>query len=408
MNVIDKYLGGKVVGKQKRWMFCLILLIALGFEGFRFFYWKNSYNILYYFALLLIVFSFLLSFKSLKVGHFSNYVLFFALFPFVSVINTISMGESYTTSIIQTFKTSALWLVYYLLHSYNVKERTLLKMMLYIGIFIAIVEIIQQFTYPHILFGGYSSEDLQNGTTEELEIRNGFIRFRCHINLYFTMPFILLLLEWIANRINAKMVLLFVFLTISVYLTLTRQIITSFIFVFFFSLFYRKKIRILSLVLFFIAFAVILVNISFLVGGFIEQTRDEFGEDNIRLLAANYFWKESIKSPLAFLLGYGHPLEFEQNLATNLHFYIADIGFIGAIWRFGVIFVIFNYYLMYKLFVKHKDTTPRYIKLFVLYAAIMSIMIYPFTSNIMTLIWPILLYICDLRIDRSPLALQQV
>lgn len=58
-----------------------------------------------------------------------------------------------------------------------------------------------------------------------------------------------------------------------------------------------------------------------------------------------------------------------------------------------------------KIFFKLKKAVPLYVKMFVVFTGAMSIMIFPCISLAQTIVWTLLLYICDLHINKSALAI---
>ena len=143
-----------------------------------------------------------------------------------------------------------------------------------------------------------------------------------------------------------------------------------------------------------------------------EQTKEESTEDNIRLLSATYFWEESLKSPLTFLFGYGvhHPDSGFGDLMSHLNedygFYISDVGFIGQIYQKGLFYVLTTYWLFYKIYFRFKKQLPLYVKMMVLFCVPMTPMIFAMYSPLYYCVWIMMIYIVDLHVNKSPLALE--
>lgn len=114
--------------------------------------------------------------------HFRKEVIFMMLLPFLSIINSYMI---YSQSIYHSFViliTQFTWVLYFLLHRYKIQERTILRVFLYVSLFIVMVQIIQQFTYPNAPFGTKSaSVMLETGATEAAVQRNGVWRFRMNM-----------------------------------------------------------------------------------------------------------------------------------------------------------------------------------------------------------------------------------
>lgn len=174
----------------------------------------------------------------------------------------------------------------------------------------------------------------------------------------------------------------------------------------------QKKINFTALLLGLIFIAGLYVYYDVLFSKLAEQTQDDSNEDNVRLLAASLLWEETLKTPFTFLFGYGLP---DSTSAYGLHMYklskflgiyTSDVGFIGQIFERGFIYVCVCYYMFYKLFFKFKKVIPMYIRMFVMFAGVMSVMIFPCIVPAQTVVWAMLLYVCDLHINKSVLALK--
>ena len=84
-------------------------------------------------------------------------------------------------------------------------------------------------------------------------------------------------------------------------------------------------------------------------------------------------------------------------------FFTGDVGFIGKIFTNGVIYVIICYVLLWKLFFTYKNSVPTYVRMFVIFGAVMSIMIFPMTVHYQFFVWALLLYVADLHINEGKL-----
>lgn len=334
--------------------------------------------------------------------------------PFLSIINSYTLlsqpiYDGYKGLIASSFT----WIIYFLLHKYKVSEATVLRIFLYVSFFIVGVQIIQQFTYPRALFGIRSDNNAITGAIQEVaEQRNGIWRFRMHFNSYFTTPILFAAWLWLRQKYKLNIFLVVSLLLVSVYLTLTRQVMVATILAIFLSFFMgtqRMNVKYLLLGLILISGLYIFYDVLF--ESMAEQTKDE-SQDNIRMLSAAYFWNESIKSPLTFLFGYG-TLSGNSPVISSLTnfqllngFYRSDVGFIGQIYERGFLYVMACYYLMYRLLFKLKNNIPLYIRMFVIFTAVMSVMIFPMITPVSNIVWTLLLYVSDLHINKSYLALK--
>ena len=410
MLMIEKYLGERYRNQWKP-IVVIIGLVILFTHGFNYINWNPTYGgwlskVIYLF---LALFFFLKVNAKSKRYNFSKEINLLILLPFLSIINSwYFYSQSIYDSITTTF-CSFVWVIYYILPRKKVSESTILRIFLYVALLIVAIQIVQQFTYPNALFGIRSEEYMiEKGLTEIAEQRNGLWRFRMHQNAYYTVPILFSSWIWLQNRVDKKLLLLVVLLLVSVYLTLTRQVMFSCALTILISYFMgRQKINKGFLILGLILIIGLYVYYDILFSSLAEQTAEDTTEDNIRILAAAYFWNESIRNPLVFLLGCGIPVgdsmlgQHIAQLQSMFGFYTSDVGFIGQIYEKGVIYVILCYYIMYRVFFKLKNIVPTYIRMFVSFVAIMSPMIFPIISDSTFLIWSLLLYVCDVYINQS-------
>lgn len=415
MTILHKYFGDKELDKQRHWVFVIIALVIVGSRGFNYVNWPFG-NVLFASIIALLSIVCVINNKYFCKQHFKTIVLLFMILPFLSIINSsIIYDQSVLTGLRANFSMAFVWIMYFILHIFKVKEKYILKALLYIGSFIAIVMIIQQFTYPYAFFGVITEEGMvSHGLSEIADMRNGLWRFRMNIDMYYTAPILFFLLTMIKQkRYDTNIMFYFVLFLVSVYLSLTRQVIFATIFTIIFSFFINnKKLNIGYYVLLLLFGVLMYFNYDVLFGELSEQTSGELNNDNIRVYAATYLWNDSFNNISTFLFGNGLPGEkgMFHNYVERLQdmgIYVVDVGFIGMTWRYGFLYVILSYYLLFHIFFKLKSEAPMYIRLFVVFVFVMSIMIFPFgAQSIMTMVWPLLLYICDLRINKSQFALQ--
>lgn len=305
-----------------------------------------------------------------------------------------------------------IWLIYYLLHIWKPSEKRLLYLLGVMAIIVFFIQIIQQFTYPIVVCGTFDeNEMLRKGLLEDVEIRNGLYRFRLNTNGIFTM----IILFYVWGRMKTKMMMkyfiVFIILLASIYLSLTRQlIVTSLVTLILFSFCGKGiKTKIASFLFLFFLSIVLWIYFEQLFGEFIETTSSSTSEDNIRILSAIYFGTNTIMNPLTLFLGNGFPKNdtiygrFLDDLADYWGFFPEDVGFIGYMYFYGLLYVIAYFRLAYKVLLVYRKYVPTYIKMFVVATGLISIMIYPLAGIMNYLVWSILLYICDLHIIKSSL-----
>lgn len=349
-----------------------------------------------------------------KQFHFRTLVLFLLWIPFVSIFNSWTIYSQSPSRSFLLMTSQSTWVIYFLLHKYKVQEQVVLKVFFYIALFLVGIQIVQQFTYPNAPFGTMSLEMMiEKNAVEAAEQRNGLWRFRMHQNGYYTAPILFAMWIRIRKKANPKLAVFVALFFVSIYLTLTRQVMFACILTVFCSIFMgQKKINFTALFLGLIFIAGLYVYYDVLFSKLAQQTQDDSNEDNVRLLAASMLWDESLKTPFTFLFGYGLPDSTSAyglhmyKLSSFLGIYTSDVGFIGQIFERGFIYVCICYYMFYKLFFKLKKVIPTYIRMFVMFTGVMSVMIFPCISSAQNIVWVLLLYICDLHMNNSPLAIK--
>ena len=408
MNVLRTYLDTKLNGTERGKLTVIVLMLILAYNGLSYRYYPHILSLFFSGLCFLMFIMYCAHFRHIKRASFSSIVIVLAFLPYLSIINTASIfNQPIIETMLKLVNWTFVWMLYFMLHIYKVKESTILQSFQWLGITIVVIQIIQQFTYPNALFGVFKEENLSG---ELASMRNGIYRFRVDNNMFYTLPFMLVLLSWLQKKFEIKLFVLFSLLLVSVYFTLTRQVIVAILFIIFFQLLQGKN------KLIFVLISIFLLLIAYfyfeeLFGNLTEETSKDVNKDYIRLLAANYYWNDSLKSVTTFLFGYGVPTEegaFHSYMSKldSMYFYFIDVGFVGKIWHFGSIYTVFTYYSLFYIIFKYKNITPIYIRNFIIYAIMISIMIFPFESKQMIIVFPLLFYICDLHINNSPLALK--
>lgn len=146
---------------------------------------------------------------------------------------------------------------------------------------------------------------------------------------------------------------------------------------------------------------IIIYNFSTLLfGEMFESTREESTSDNIRLIAANFFFSQSSNSFAQFLLGNGHPRELRY-WGEMFGVWPTDVGFIGELFIYGICWVLLYFYQVWLVLIKYKNKTPMYLKLFVLATFLDSFMIFVYAYEFGMLVWTTVLYLLSININRD-------
>ena len=414
MKFLRRYIGDFYSFRQIIYLCFILALLTVALKFFNHVNIPNSYGdaIIKVFCLLLLAFLVIKRPRGPQF-HFSRLVLLFSFLPFMSIINSLSnFNQGIKDGFIATLP-SCIWLLYFVLHYFNVKEGTIMRAFLLCGLFIVAVQIIQQYTYPDAVFGVFTDEiSMEKNLDGEIaKQRNGLWRFNMNNNMYYTAPFLFGAWIWFRKKFDMRLLVIIALFLVSTYLTLTRQVMVAMILTLVSSALFGTKRKKWKMILFVFVL---------LWGGYeyydvlFESLEVQTEEDSLgaRLFAFQYFWQDSLRDTSTFLFGYGDPsgasafAEYIQHLAKDMKCYVSDVGFVGMIWRYGILYVLSGFYLLFLLFYKMRKVVPGYIRLFVLFVTIMSIMIFPFgVSSARNIMWPLLLYIIDLHINQSPLSL---
>lgn len=410
--LLDKYLGGRLQGRQKLYTILIIGYVLLLSNGLKYYQWNPTYGGWITKAIYLYFLWFFIRHTSRNPNcHFRSEILLLTFLQFPSMINSwMYFGQTPIQSLNVDLAAFS-FITYFMLHYYRVEERTILKAIAFIAVAIVSIQLFQQFSYPNCWFGIYD-EEKQSIVKELAEQRNGLWRFRMHINGFYTCPILFAAWIWLQRKFDSRTLIVCCLLMVSVYLTLTRQVMVACIFAVFMSSFIGEKKSKKGALLLGLLFIVGLYEyFDVLFSSLSEQTQDESTEDNVRLLSAAYFWDESLKSPLTFLFGYGNEHansaygDLISRMSQDYGLYTSDVGFIGQIYEKGLFYVLATYWLFYKIYFKYKKQTPMYVKMMVLFCVPMTPMIFPTISSLGSFAWILLMYIVDLHVNKSQLSL---
>lgn len=294
-------------------------------------------------------------------------------------------------------------LIYFILYFNQVQEEHLIKVMLVLTIIITSILFIQQITFPFAPFGLKSIEDVQN-PNDIIEIRNGLIRYRIasHTFLLFTAFF-----YWdkLSRQIKITSIIAFGIAILGIYLLLTKQLIATAIITISISilLIRNTKIKVITFCLLITLCFVGFIYKDILFGEMIDSAKEQASEDDIRVLSAYFFLDKILSNPIGLILGNGYPTLLEQWGERN-GYWVSDVGIIGETFLYGIIYISVYIQILWKTY-KYRKRLPLYIKMYIISTLLISIMIFPYRVNYEFITWAIVLYICDLYINKSPLKL---
>ena len=382
----------------------IIIAFLIVSDGLKYIYWKASFWHPFIKLIGLFLLCILPVVITKKKNLFSPLVLFFALYPVVAMFTSYYIYDQDIVQGINPWIPNLIWLAYFLIPKTGLKERDFIKAILLFSILIVSIQIVQQFTYPDAFWGVRSKDDmLRAGIATNVDIRNGLYRFRLPHSSYFSIIPLLYYLNLSIKKNIFKYYFIAGLMMVSIYLTLARQTMASCIIIVIILFFSQKRLRIQYVLLLLSFFALLFVSYEFLFAELSEQTSEELTDDYIRLLSYNFYIEKICSSPIAFILGSGVPGSTGpyHNLMDSwsyLHLFVIDIGFVGAWYTYGFIYVLAFFYMNYLILIKYRKRLPLYLVLTVLFTFCMSIMIFPFESAQDYLYWAFILYIVDLHL----------
>lgn len=292
----------------------------------------------------------------------------------------------------------ATFLFYYIYYICDCREQDIIKIFLFISLCIFCIQVFQIVFLEKAVFGIFD-EELRSSRKAIAEIRNGIYRFRIP-GYFFTLFCIYYYWNKLLLRITQKDVLLFSILLASMYLYLTRQIMFATFFTLTCSFLFIKSssFKEKSIAVIIVCVLIGLYFANDLFGEFYKSTLQETNTGNIRWVATKFYWEKICGSPFTFLFGSGHPQSLQKWRELGLH--PSDIGFIGEMFHYGVLWILFYFYTVYLIIIKYGRMLPLYIKLFVFGTFIDSILIFPYRDAKEYLVWVSMLYIASLYIGR--------
>lgn len=300
-----------------------------------------------------------------------------------------------------------IFLLFYYFYFHNTSEKSIVRIFTGIGLCIFIIQIFQQFFPGMAVFGVYNADN--DGNSEVMvEIRNGLYRYRLS-GVFFVIFCLYYYWTKLLNKITIKNIVIFTLFFVSMYLFLTRQIMFATLLTLSLSSFFitNKKRRFIILIITIIFVGVIFIYSDALFGELINKTQEQVSEEDIRAIALSVYWDRIISNPLTFFLGNGYPPEFFY-LQKNMRLFTSDIGFIGQIYHYGILWVLFYFYMVYVLVVKYRKIIPLYIRLFLFGTTINSIMVFPCSSPNEFFIWISVMYICSLYITNKRTLIEEM
>lgn len=255
------------------------------------------------------------------------------------------------------------WFWYYVLNILKPEPKFITNILLVIGITWAIINIAQQFSFPVILFQNKAEIEIDNVIKNA---RGGIFRLYDFMDMRFAMFAILIYWFRIIDKQQLlKNLLIFLIILTGLFFTGSRQVIFSLLVILFLSFFNFRRffntnfgsVIFVLLLLFPIILYFFGNYISELI--YITELQNIASLEYIRWLAAEFFllhyWPNEF-SFVALLFGNGWEHFYSQygyeihQLKQSFGLYRSDIGLLGAINKFGIVYFIAVLYLLIKWF----------------------------------------------------------
>lgn len=405
------------VNKLLFWILFVFLIVAT--NGFSYKNWDfKTYIYLPFYAYFFIV---IMSHQ--KVLHrnresmkFSRLIMMMMVVPFLCFISYFSNGDLEWQSHPTTFISmcgSVTFMLYFVLHALQVNEKTLVRLFITAAVCIFILQLVQQLNPSGALFGigpGNSDDTQTMSISDNVEQRNGLYRFRIS-GILFTIMALCYAWQEVLKKRSIKNITFFIMFAASLYLFLTRQYMVATLGMCVFSVFLTGKTSLSSKVKFLIPIALLLFILycfsDALFGSLMEQTQDQTqaSDTDVRTFAFAYYWNEIITNNLTMFFGAG-PYSSSAARASQYNWFWVDIGLVGQWFAWGIGAILTYLFLLYKIFLKKQYDVAPYVRFMVFLTLITSMLIYPYREPVHFIAWSIALYIADLHISHSPLALQ--
>ena len=386
---------------MSRQAFVLSAVLLISNHLYSFLWYKNLgiSSMLWWMILTLGILCLLLVRNQSRLIH-KNMIYFFGGVICLSFITSyIFEKQSFFSSILATRMFLGLLLFYFVLHYLKVTENTIIMVLTYLSFVYIGVVIFQQIS--DVQYFGMRTGNF---------IRMGLKRYFVLGDRLCIIPMCYFIDSWIKKR-KTKFFIISLVLLLGLLITTERMLMFSAISTFFIAtvcLTFKSKKNIIT---YLVPIALVggwvysVLPLSKLECNLVEKTINQFeenkSEDDIRLVAINYYLNEFNDSQAKLLFGTGIPgggSEYETNINAIEEYnglYRIDIGIFGDISTHGLITVIFLLFLM--IILLWSSILPQYLK----FTIIFFILSWALNSSIDTtyrfVLWPIIIYLFDIK-----------
>jgi len=342
----------------------------------------------------------------------SSFVLYFLLAPFLTHISCyLSHGQSVVASVSVSAASMVLGIYFYCILK-GTDKKHLVNLLLILAIARTLITLIEQFTYPNLLFAFQQDFFDDFGTFHEIEERSGFRRLLIADAYYLPVFLGFYSLKNFLQKYSIKYAFLFLFSLLGLYMDQTRQIMFVFLICLLFTPFLTdnngKNTAFKAGLIILILGLVLYANYDSLFGELGEKTSEQMNNEYTRSVEIAFFISK-LGGPLTIFFGNGwfgnsaYGREY-MDLQDTVHMYRQDIGIIGALHMLGVIFVIV--FLLYFIVVVRKNwryysMEYKYFYLFVLFDSVLIFPIYNATFSSIECFMGMFFYLADKSIQEN-------
>ena len=335
-------------------------------------------------------------------GNASKFRINVWLFIIIPLIGAVSASIYHDQSIVYglaVLRTNFIWLLYFVLHIFNIPRKYVIAWMTVAGIVWASLTILQQFTYPVYFF--YT----RNEEIGSEFIRAGMYRFMIEphqfglfLVVYYYCRFLL--------KLEAKALFLVLIGLAGFYCFSTRQFAVAALACMLIATAMTPglaKVYVIGIVSVIIGILA-LANIDAILGTYVDMTYEQLrsSQEDIRMYSAKYWLFDYWPHWITMLVGNG--LEHMNTkygaeifyLNDALNFYRSDVGIIGAFNVFGIFYALNIIWLNVKgILGKFYTEKTKYLKLFFVNALLLVILSEQYSNGAAIPFFCFVLYLVD-------------
>lgn len=399
--------------KRKYFIVIFVILFLIMTKFMKFAMWTNLPFVpkLRYLLLFVIAFFTFHKYKSIVSKHYLYnrrivvYCISACLFTFLlrNIVYESGLGSGLELNVFMAF----IFCTYFLFHYLYIYEKDVIIALTIVGLIAFSIQVFQQIN-PSLAFFSIVTESQREefGISSDYiaGMRNGFYRF---VPISQAIP--VYLICYYFSKLMEKFRFVYLLLTLiffaSMYLMLTRMFIvcTGICCLYIYTTLNNVKRSRTSMLI--VSLGIIITGVFYSDTLFYSLfSSDETGieySSQARMECAPFLLSKAISNPLLFIVGHGYP-NVLWTWGNELGFWFSDIGVIGQIYIYGIVWFIVYLKLVYWGLVKMRKKIPCYIRAYILGMFCICYMMPSYGLDLeLTLLWCILLYISDLYISKS-------